>query len=291
MIKLIAMKLINMKKNLNILITLGILIFGLTQVKVNSEEISDHLGVKFEKKKYQRIISLAPNLTETLLYLGFTNEIVGITRYCNFEGLERKEIVGGIYDPSFEKIYTLKPDIVFMLKMGSFDNYLNLRKLNLDVFVIDYLKLEDVVSNMILILRLLSKFEEKKGAIFELEKKINNSIKTSKIKSKKVFFMFSYPSIYTASSNSFQADIIRKLGAINTTDKLNSQFSTQLISVETLLELKPEIIITTEPNYKSIEEELRRLGLIAKFVYVDPYMISPTPRIYETIQKINQAME
>ena len=61
----------------------------------------------------QRIVSLAPNLTEILFELGLGNQIVGVTNYCTYppEALE-KEKVGGFIHPHLEKIVSLKPDLV-----------------------------------------------------------------------------------------------------------------------------------------------------------------------------------
>ena len=62
----------------------------------------------------QRIVSLSPNLTEILFAIGVARErIVGVTRFCDYppqvEGLDR---IGGIVDPSVEKIVSLRPDLV-----------------------------------------------------------------------------------------------------------------------------------------------------------------------------------
>ena len=61
----------------------------------------------------QRIVSLAPNLTEILFELGLGDQIVGVTNYCTYppEALE-KEKVGGFINPNLEKIVSLKPDLV-----------------------------------------------------------------------------------------------------------------------------------------------------------------------------------
>lgn len=60
-----------------------------------------------------RIISLAPNLTEILFALGAGGRVVGVTGYCNYppEALRLPKI-GGMIDPSPEKILALQPDLV-----------------------------------------------------------------------------------------------------------------------------------------------------------------------------------
>jgi iron complex transport system substrate-binding protein len=65
---------------------------------------------------YSRIVSLAPNITETLYALGLGEEIAGVTRFCTWppEACEKPE-VGGLFDPNLEAIAALDPDLVLML--------------------------------------------------------------------------------------------------------------------------------------------------------------------------------
>src|SRR5262245_18434446 len=61
----------------------------------------------------QRILSLAPNVTEILFALGLGARIAGVTSYCDFpEAAKTKEKVGDTLHPDLEKIISLKPDLV-----------------------------------------------------------------------------------------------------------------------------------------------------------------------------------
>jgi cobalamin transport system substrate-binding protein len=60
----------------------------------------------------QRIISLVPSVTETLIALGATRQIVGRTRYDLAPEVAGLPSVGGTVDPSVEAIVNLRPDIV-----------------------------------------------------------------------------------------------------------------------------------------------------------------------------------
>jgi iron complex transport system substrate-binding protein len=77
-------------------------------------EVRDDLGHKLTLKDCPgRIISLAPNLTEILFSLDLSQEIIGLTRFCDYpEEAGTKEIVGGLVDLSLEKIHSLKPDLI-----------------------------------------------------------------------------------------------------------------------------------------------------------------------------------
>lgn len=67
-------------------------------------------------EEYRLIVSLAPSITEILFALGLEDRIAGVTRYCDFPPAAlTKPVVGGYYDPNYESIVTLCPDLVIML--------------------------------------------------------------------------------------------------------------------------------------------------------------------------------
>ncbi len=76
--------------------------------------IYDDAGMPYElAEPPQRIISLAPNITEILFALGLGDRIVGVTRYCDYPELAlRKEKIGGMVDPNLERIQALRPDLI-----------------------------------------------------------------------------------------------------------------------------------------------------------------------------------
>jgi len=68
----------------------------------------------------QRIISLAPNVTETLYYLEANDKLIAVSNYCNWPNeIKNKPKVGGMINPSFEKILSLKPDLVIISRDGT----------------------------------------------------------------------------------------------------------------------------------------------------------------------------
>jgi len=64
----------------------------------------------------QRIISLAPSVTEVLFALGLGGRVVGVTHHCRYppSALEKAK-VGDYYHPDYEAILSLKPDLVILL--------------------------------------------------------------------------------------------------------------------------------------------------------------------------------
>lgn len=67
--------------------------------------------VKLDKPA-QRIISLIPSVTETLIAIGASHQLVGRTRYDVDSAVLALPSVGGGIDPSVEAIVSLHPDLV-----------------------------------------------------------------------------------------------------------------------------------------------------------------------------------
>jgi iron complex transport system substrate-binding protein len=68
----------------------------------------------------ERIVSLAPAMTETLFALGLGDKVVGITSVCDRpEEAQGRTRVGGMSNPSLEAILALKPELVVMTTDGN----------------------------------------------------------------------------------------------------------------------------------------------------------------------------
>lgn len=85
----------------------------------------------------KRIISLAPNITETIYELNANDLLVGVTDYCDYPPeTEIKTKVGSMLDPNIEKITELNPDVIFMTMEGNSKySYLSLKNNGFKVFV------------------------------------------------------------------------------------------------------------------------------------------------------------
>ena len=66
--------------------------------------------------KADRIVSLAPNLTEILFALGLEKEIVRVTLFSDYPPAAlKKPKVGTFWQPNIEAVVAARPSIVIML--------------------------------------------------------------------------------------------------------------------------------------------------------------------------------
>lgn len=82
--------------------------------------IVDSRGVTVSLPRYpERIVSLSPNITETLFALGIGERLVGRTDYCDFPSeTQYIESMGDLFTPSIEKVVSAAPDLVIISNLG-----------------------------------------------------------------------------------------------------------------------------------------------------------------------------
>jgi ABC-type Fe3+-hydroxamate transport system substrate-binding protein len=96
----------------------------------------------------RRIVSLVPSMTETVIDLGAADRLVGITRYCVHpaEVVARIPRVGGTKGFSFEKIASMKPDLVLANKEENRKHHVERLRKTYRVFVSHPRTVEEAVG-------------------------------------------------------------------------------------------------------------------------------------------------
>lgn len=94
----------------------------------------------------QRIISLAPSMTETVYALGRGDRLVGVSIYCDYPpGVEKIDRVGTFLTPNLEVILAKHPDIVLAVPSpGNREPVEQLRRLGVQVLVLEPQTVEQI---------------------------------------------------------------------------------------------------------------------------------------------------
>ncbi|HMF50581.1 MAG TPA: cobalamin-binding protein [Candidatus Saccharimonadales bacterium] len=97
----------------------------------------------------QRIVSLAPSVTESLFALGFGNRIVGVTTYCDYPAEAQKlPKIGGFMSPSLEVIVAKRPDLVIGVSSATDPvKAREMERLGLKVTLISLASVSDILSS------------------------------------------------------------------------------------------------------------------------------------------------
>ena len=109
----------------------------------------------------QRVVSLAPSVTETLFALGFGDRVVGVTTYCDYPAAaKRLPKIGGFINPSLEAIAAARPDLVIGVRDSSHPvKTKEIENLGIKVVLISVTSLNDILNSFRSIARLLGRPE------------------------------------------------------------------------------------------------------------------------------------
>ena len=93
-----------------------------------------------------RLVCLAPSITDTVYALGRGDDIVGITDYTKYPPeAQKKPSVGGVINPSLEKLVSLKPDLILAIgDLNDTDLTRSIEQLGFPVFIVSPRGLHDI---------------------------------------------------------------------------------------------------------------------------------------------------
>lgn len=205
----------------------------------------------------QRVISLAPSVTETIFALGAGNKLVGRTDYCNYPP-ETSSVtsIGTLYTPSTEKIVELNPDIIIVSTHFKKELLEKFNTLNIKVIIVDEQgSIDGVYSNINKIASITNRTDEAKILIDEMKAKIlsvKNRVKD--VTKPTVYYVIGYGEYgdYTAGGDTFISDLIELAGGIN----IAKDSKGWAYSVEKVMEKNPDLLICS--MYYNTKEGLEK---------------------------------
>ena len=191
----------------------------------------------------QRIISLAPSLTESLFAIGAGEQVVAVTDYCNYPPeATQKPTVGGMTNPSIEAIIALSPDLIVLSKEGNLKkDFDRLKNLNACLFVSNPRTMPGIRRSIRQLGTLTGHTEEADRLLASLKAR-EDSLRapegTSKIRT---LLIVSLQPLIVVGKNTFINELLEAAGAQNLASELASPYPTY--SREALSANDPDVII------------------------------------------------
>jgi iron complex transport system substrate-binding protein len=243
----------------------------------------------------QRIISLAPGITETLYALGLDNKIAGVTTFCNWPAAARtKTHIGGFTNPSIEKIVSLKPDLIIATADGNRkDTVQQLDRLGFPVYVTSPSTINGFLKSIIHIGEITNRERNAEKLVERLQNKLNNI--TSQIGRKKkprVFFQLGLEPVFTVGRGTLINEMIERAGGINVACSDSAKYPRY--SAEGITGTSPEIIIfapmVNDKNFAAVKRFWQKFGNLPavknnKIYPIDADLINrASPRIFDAVE-------
>ena len=191
----------------------------------------------------QRIVSLAPSVTETLFALGAQASLVGVTRQCDYPpAAQALPLVGDYTAPSLEAIAALQPQLVVLnAAAGSPQLLTSLERLGVKVYIVQPLDLAGVRHLFRQLGAMVQRPEAAAGLVRQLDEALAAVRRPVTAASPRVLFLASTRPLMVAGPQTLPGELLAAVGARNPVPAGTARYPTW--TEEALLLTDPDIIL------------------------------------------------
>jgi len=237
----------------------------------------------------QRIISLAPSITEILYGLGAADRIAGVTSYCDYPPEARqKPIVGDTLKPSVEKIIALNADLVIISTASQIESiFQKLVELGIPVYISNPRNIEGVIDSINRIGELIDARDQASKLTQELRARIAMvQSRVAGLSRPAVFVILGTEPLITVGAGSFVTDLIARAGGHSISAEDPGDYPQY--SIETVVARQPEIILL-QSGEERLTDRLRQTpaGRSNRVYHIeDDLLLRPGPRIVDGLEQV-----
>ena len=214
-------------------------------VSSETREVTDEAGRRvLLPLKIQRIVSLAPNLTEIVYAVGAGDSLVGDTEYCDYPVAAKNVAkIGDTMHPSIERIIALKPQIVLVSTASQLETFTKqLDQQKIAVYVTNPRSLDEVFRSVETLGDLFGHHDGAASIVTDMRARSHAvEVGMRSVRPVKVFYQVSDEPLYTIGRESYLTDLVRRAGGVSVTADVPTAFPR--FSDEAALAARPEAII------------------------------------------------
>jgi ABC-type Fe3+-hydroxamate transport system substrate-binding protein len=249
----------------------------------------------------QRIVSLAPSVTEVLFEAGLGHRVVGVTSYCRFprEVLALPK-VGGYLTPSYEALVALQPDLVVTLPEQS-DLVPRLAALRIPILEVDHRSLEGIVRSIEQIGERCGAEAAAHRAADALRRALAGARRIAAASRPRVLICFGrvedFRRLYAAAPGTVHDDLITQAGGMNVLTSRTVSYPT--LSAEGVIRLDPDVIIEFSSDGGDATALRRQWNLLDSvkavrngrvYVFTSEFLSVPGPRFARFTETIARSI-
>jgi ABC-type Fe3+-hydroxamate transport system substrate-binding protein len=203
----------------------------------------------------KRIISVVPSQTELLFYLGLTDEIVGITKFCIHpeDKFQLAEKVGGTKQLDIAKIKALKPDLIIANKEENERGQIEELMGFFPVWISDISDLGEAIDMIERVGEVVGKGNAAQALAVKIKQKFNN-LTIQSINLRVAYFIWRKPYM-VAGTNTFIDNMLKKCGLKNAFD----QDRYPEIDAAAIINANPDVVFLSSEPYPFKEKHVEEI--------------------------------
>lgn len=252
---------------------------------------------------HQRIIGLSPSIVEIVYQLEQDDQLVGVSRFCNYPPeASDKTVVGGYVDLDYEAVLALKPDCVVLLEEQRVLAE-KLETMGIHTIILDHASTQGVIESISILGKAFQKQSLANDIVRAMQTRVNTLTKQARDTARKPRILVcierdtnsAFPDrVIAAGNKGVHQEYINMVGGVNA---YQGPVAYPLLSREKLIHLNPDIIIELirEDVWKENGREtlMRQWGQFSElkavkhkriiFLHEHKHMI-PGPRFIDTLE-------
>lgn len=206
------------------------------------------------QKPAQRVIALAPHVTELLFAAGGASRIIGTVTYSDYPE-EAKKIprLGDNRLVDMERLIAMKPDLIVVWMHGSSERQIEtIRQLGIPTFHSEPKTLDGIADSLLRLGQLMGTENVAQPAAADIRRQLAAlSRQYANRPPVRLFYQVWDKPLYTLSGMHIVSDAIRLCGGVNIFQDLKT--TAPVVSIEGVLQADPEAIFgTAEKNYGGV---------------------------------------
>ena len=194
----------------------------------------------------QRIVSLAPSVTETVFALGLGDRLVGVSVYCDYPpAAQRIDRVGTFLTPNLEAIVAKHPDVIIAVPSpGNQSGVEALRRLGARVVLVDPNTLAEIEDAIVTIGRELDHEAAAHALVDHIETRMAAvRARVADAPERSVLMVVGQTPLIAVGTGTFQDELIRQARGINLAAQGGGSWPH--LSLEFVIAAAPAVIIDT----------------------------------------------
>ena len=247
-----------------------------------------------------RIVSLAPNLTEIVFALKQENHLAGDTDYCDYPPeAARKPHVGGPVNPNLEEIVKLRPDLILATSINRRETVAALDRLGLPVYITDPHSVDEMIASIERLGGVLGADKNAAALAGELRSRLADlGRRLAGAQPARAFFVVWTDPLISIGRGTFLEDALRHAGARSVVE---TSTEWPRVNLEEMLRLQPEFLVFVGEHTGQAREEIdalrsrpgwRDLDALrqGKVAIINEAIIRPVPRIVDAIEQLARSL-
>jgi iron complex transport system substrate-binding protein len=207
----------------------------------------------------QRIVSLAPSITEIIYFLGLGERLVGVTRFSYFpEEAREKPRVGTYTDINLEKVVTLDPDLVIATADGNRrEDVEMLEEAGIPVYVVNPRRVSQILEAIEAVGDICGITHSTRERVGSLRQRVARVEEAVRGKGKPlVLLVINVKPLMSVNRSTTHHDLIELSGGRNLAE--DQPVTYPRLSLEEVIRRRPEVIMISSMDRDGEHERARR---------------------------------